>query len=420
MILYYILFLTLAFDFKGVEDGGGTFQIAIILITLLVAGVIVIKSKFQQSDVKSEFFDFILPIYLLLSLIVATFQGVEFDRFIRVAFPYVFLVIGFAVGRTILQDIGFRKFNALALTGSLVAMFFTVIFGFISTGAAMQDIRHQILSPMIYIAMPLLALNVFVLRKNILISITLLLVILYLIILSATRSWLLAFAGVMLLGAFFKDFSTESFSKSVAYGSARFSLILAASILAIYVASPETVDRMIERFLSSNSVGFDITTATRLAEIDFQINDWLQDTTSFIFGKGLGASYSFGGEHLEYLYVTLGHEGVAIDWWFAGHNFWIYSLFSHGIFLGWILPFSIIYLLFKNFKELMLTKVVKTTHPHAIIISTMVTLVISSVLLSTIGGNALGHRMLSLYVGIFLGIASTNISRKIKPQPTNF
>jgi hypothetical protein len=354
-------------------------------------------------------------IYLLLVVVVAFFQDVQIDRFVRVASPYLLLAIGFGVGRASLSDITVLKLKQHALVASIVATVFTVAYGFISTGDVSGDIRYQILSPMMFVAVPLLTFNIWILRTNLVASAGWLIFILYFIFLSATRSWLLAYISIVSIGMLLHGYILGGVIKTVSIGALKFLSVAAVFTAFLLLVSPDSVSRMADRFFSADSVGFDITTATRLAEIDYQLESWLADANSFLFGKGLGAAYGFGGQNIEYLYSHLGADGVAIDWWFAGHNFWVYSLFSQGIILGLVLPALIVFVFISSLKEIIMKNRWIGHDQESFKFIQMTFLVTSSILVSTIGGNPLGNRMFSLYIGIFLGVAVAASNAKKRP-----
>jgi hypothetical protein len=241
--------------------------------------------------------------------------------------------------------------------------------------------------------------------------------ILSLILVSATRSWLITYIGVVLLAI---SISRGKSLGGLIKGGIR-SLILGGALTAILFAiftqvMPDVIDRFGERIFVSQQIGFDITTATRIAEMEFQINAWLADIPSFLIGRGLGASYGFAGENWGKLIDLFGYADMQIDWWFAGHNFWVYSLFTQGVLFGWVVPFVILYGLFLSWRGYRSARYVPAVHVQsALSESRLCLLVLVSIVLGTIGGNPLGSRMLSQYIGVIISVSiAVTTSRAFK------
>ena len=123
----------------------------------------------------------------------------------------------------------------------------------------------------------------------------------------------------------------------------------------------------------------------------------------------MGASYGFSGEELVELIPVIGIEEASIDWWFAGHNFWIYSLFTQGVLFGLILPLLILYVLYENVRSMILhirsrEGFLNISQQDRIFLIYVLGFSLVGFVLSTIGANPLGSRMLSLYLGVLLGV----------------
>lgn len=406
MYLYYLFFFGLVFDFKGVDDGGNNLQLGMFFITTFAGMAIIYRTTvFDRASQIYRMVTWLLWINLVSTCLVAIILNVEFARYLRIVSPYVLLVLGFFVGARIKNDIGIDKAIKLILTASVGAIIFTVAYGFLSTGVGAEEIRYQILSPMMFVAIPIFAYNVWIIKRRVVFSIISLLSILFLIVLGATRSWLIAYIGIFFTAVILGNTRHHGIVRSVINSVAMGAIAAVITFGVMYIASPDAVVRMLGRIFSSEEIGFDITTATRLAEIDFQIAAWLSDFPTTLFGNGLGAAYGFSGEHLEKLIMWLGEDGAVTDWWFAGHNFWIYSLFTQGILFGWIMPFLIIYCLVVGLRSALKEKSKKGLFTPDFEFNAFIGLMFLSTMLSTIGGNPMGSRMLSLYIGIAMGMA---------------
>lgn len=408
MVKYILFFFSLAFDYSGIDEGGSVIQLSFILLAFL-SGFYIIHNVSLPLNINRAYSSIskILIIHLVATALFSLLQGVEVGRYLRISLPYYLLVLGYFVGVRAVNQIGVVKTINLVIFATVTASIFTVIYGLQTGDFSNNGIRYQVLSASLFVLVPILAHKLFLAKERLLLVSTAMLVILVLIIISATRSWLIAYIGIVL---FTISLVSVRSIRGLIRGGLRglFICSLLATLLfgVLAIVMPDAVSRMGDRIFSSQDIGFDMTAATRIAEMDYQINALLSDVTSFLVGQGLGASYGFSGSALEQLIGLFGSEQENTDWWFAGHNFWVYSLFTQGILLGWIIPFALICGLHISWS------VIKSSHsipillaPIAISTSRLCLIVIVSILLSTIGGNPLGSRFLGLLIGVFLSIS---------------
>lgn len=422
MVSHFLFYFSLAFDFKGTEDGGNVFQLISFALTIATATHIILKEKiFGFSNRRYKLVGNLLVVHLVLTFVVALIQGVEIGRYLRIVLPYFFLVLGYFVGIRSYAKFGFDKTLYILTSASLVAAVFTLFYGLATGDFADNGIRYQVLSPMLFILVPVLAHKVFILKKDIKIASTLMLAILILILVSATRSWLVAYIGIVVLALSISKVSSiwgliKGGIRGVIFGG----ILVALALPILFLVMPEVISRFGDRIFSAREIGFDITSATRIAEMDYQINAWLSDIPSFLFGKGLGASYGFSGESLVQLVDLFGGDDMHIDWWFAGHNFWVYSLFTQGALLGWVMPALILSTLFATLKNIMDKRIKRDVDKSNSSAVMLCSLIFASVILSTIGGNALASRMLAEYIGVFLSLAIVLTANDSVSSDSNF
>lgn len=406
MLPFYLFFFSLALDFKGVDFGGSLVQFAMFTATVISALIIILRPGSSTPSTKaSRIISILLLINITSTILVALTREVDYARYLRVASTYALLTLGYFVGYRSYFDIGSNRTYTLMLRATIVAVIFTAIYGFQSTGLSFTDIRYQILSPMVTFLVPMLAFNIWIRRQNILPSSLGLVMIVSLILVSATRSALISFvcviASAILLSGAGDGVSLRKLTRSALTVMA----LSIASLFALYITAPEVILRVLERFFLSQELGFDITTTARLAEINFQLDSWREDLFSILFGKGLGASYEFSGLELEQLFRQLGSEANADDWWFAGHNFFVYSLFAQGIIFCWLLPLTIAYATLKTLR-LAITRTSFIHNTSTIYqASSLLCLILLSCILDTIGRSPLNFRMLSLYLGVAVGLS---------------
>jgi len=418
MISYFLFFFALVFDVKGAEEGGNAFQLIAFFLTIATAfHIIYIDKNNVAVGRQHKLVGLLLIIHIVCTFAVELIQGVEFGRYIRITLPYLFLILGYFVGIRSFSKFGVEKTVHLLTGASLVSTVFTIFYG-LSTGDFSENgIRFQVLSPMLFILVPVLAYTIFVAKKMITTAVFLMIAIFLLILISATRSWLITYVLVVLLALSVSKFkSFIGLVKGIFRGAIYGALIAIVTFPVLYLLIPEVITRFGQRFFGSEVLGFDITTATRIAEMDYQINGWLTDIPSFLMGKGLGATYGFSGPAADQLADLFVNNADIVDpeWWFAGHNIWVYSLYTQGILFGLVIPLLLLLASYLTFRNILKARKNYSTKKVDSDISYMMMcfLIFSSIIFSTVGGNPMGNRMLAEYIGVFLSLVFALNSRK--------
>ena len=269
MISHFIFYFSLAFDFKGTDDGGNVSQLISFVINIATAAYIILNEKSPIAvGRRYKLVGYLLIFHLLCTFVAALIQDVEIGRYLRVVLPNFLFVIGYFVGARSFAKFGFDKTIYLLTCASLVAVVFTICYGLSTGDFSNNGIRYQVLSPMLNILTPVLAHNIFISKKNVKVSTVLITAILILILISSTRSALIAYVGVVILAL---SISRAKSIGGLVIGGGRsliFVTIFAAIALPILnFFMPEVISRFVERIFTSDEVGFDITSATRIAVI---------------------------------------------------------------------------------------------------------------------------------------------------------
>lgn len=401
---FYVFFFGLAFDYKGIEAGGEGAQLVMFVITIVAALMIIATcpAPHRRSHITPT--ALLLHLMLISSLCVALLRDIEMDRYIRVAAPIYLLVLGYHVGVRLPAALGHHRALQLILASACTSLIFTFFYGLAASEIELQDIRFQILSPALFIALPMAVHDFLIVRRQRSLSLTIIAACFFMTVLGATRSWLIAWVIVVLSGiAFWRLRRGEGLPTALLRSSGIFTALSLVLIVATFALAPDALTRLIERTLFFQEIGFDVTSFTRIAEINYQLEAWASDWSTVIFGNGLGASYGFSGDETLSLAAVLGNEFATVDWWFAGHNFWVYSLFTQGLLAGWILPFVILNLAYASIRQLMQRR--RSPKPARMddSLAELLALIAISVAACTIGGNPIGSRMLALFIGIFIG-----------------
>jgi hypothetical protein len=397
MIAYYFFFLPLAFDYKGLEEGGSFFQYLIFLVVFL-AGIIIICGKKidYRNKAKSKLYKRLLLVSVISSFPVALFQGIDLSKYIRISAPFFLMTIGYFVTLRAIDDIGFRRILKIIAIASFLSITISIFNGLYLSQYSNNGIRYQILSPMIGIGLSLYSHKFFVERNSGVFTIFFIFSILLIVILSATRSALIGYFTIILSSVVAASLRHKQSIMKIAFRL----LLFATGFLILGLFIPNEISSLYARFDGLSDFHTDVTTLTRLSEIRYQLTAFFQNFSSFLFGNGLGAYYGYYGGELDHFQGIVDQPGLDGELWFAGHNFWIYSLFSQGLF-GLILPFVLInsfLLTLKNFKN---------EGPKNIAdINSLSFVVIISILVWTIGGNPLISRLSGLFLGAFFALAA--------------
>ncbi|WP_146182866.1 hypothetical protein [Limnohabitans sp. Jir72] len=403
-ILAFLFLIPLAFDFKG-QYGGIFIQYLITFIVIVIGVYLCAKLKIKNKSNYSVIMTFIVIYTIIGGFLCFLVNDVLFENYIRVTVNWILFGLGLFVA---MRYVNIGKNDCITsgiYAGGVISVLFTSVYGFISTGLNIGEVRYQILSPVILIVEALLIHNIFVERKKNLIDKFILFLCFVLQLFSVTRSHLLAFVLILILALWVTYGSLVNIVHKDFSGLIVFLLaILIGSAILQYIY-PELINRWFIRILSSyETYGSDITTLTRLAEIKDQLNKWDEGILTILFGKGYGAYYGWDSVYdseLSYVFNISDLNGV--NEFMPGHNLFVYTLFAGGLFFGLPFTFFIIYIFIKSliFMNKYRYKIYgnKTAKPFTIGLF----LVFASLSI-TIGGNPLGPRYSALLFGVGMGM----------------
>jgi hypothetical protein len=171
MSSYFLFFFALAFDYKGVDEGGSLLQFISFAIAIL-SGIYIIMRTPRPTGLSRWYVIVgnLLVIHLISTVVVEVIQWVEIGRYFRIASPYYLLVLGYFVGARAIYKIGFNKTARLVMVASSAAVMFTIFYGLETADFSVNGIRYQIVSPMILVLVPLLAHKLFVEKRHVFVA----------------------------------------------------------------------------------------------------------------------------------------------------------------------------------------------------------------------------------------------------------
>jgi hypothetical protein len=415
--LLALFILPLAFDFRG-ESAGGSWQLAMTGLTVAAwMGFLFTESLIKPQGKMWHLIFLAVVVTLAGSVVSFLLNDAPLDAYIRVIIPWGLLFMGMTVAATEVYRGHLRAINGLLLWGCTLSAIFTLVIGFALTGVAVAEIRYQILSPVILLFEAILLNQLLVEKRRTAFAVIALLACLAVQILSATRSTLLGFALIFIAVVWISSRSIPQLAKNSIRYSAALGIVAAGALSVAMLFYPEIIDRWLARIFSFQDHGVDVTSVSRIAEAEDQLNQWGESLVTLLIGKGYGAPFGYASRHLlDLSAVTPMADLMYQSATAAGHNFYVHSLFAGGILFGLALPAAIIYAAFRGMNASRRYIKVFGTHPMAMTLSRS-TLMLVAAIGQTIGGNPLGPRYSGLLLGIAFGMLAASYRHLYKSAP---
>lgn len=421
--IYYVFFamvLPLAFDFRSIEEGGaGFFQYAIFLNYLIISVYIF--------NIKPTYFDnySVKIFYLVVAFCAVGFiRGIDFYRIISTAAPIFMFCLGLMVGGKILLSVGMRQFLVVMIKIGSVSVIFSIFYAWIFSGIDINTVRYQIISP---VAIPYISLVLFYyfLYGSVGIFDRMCLFICFLtLFFSITRSIIMAAFLISFISFFLAQWckKTKNILGAMSYMLAKSLFILFLVTFFWGLIDQDSFGVVFERWVdrsTGRNFDFDLTVVTRLAEIENQMNAVGASLVKTLFGMGLGAEYSYYSEYIDLLIYSgaYSYENLLFKREFVvGHNFYAYSIFSGGVIFGGAFLFFIFKIAFDSFFYIVARK-----DGEGLFYVSLTLLGVCSLFLISIGGNPLGPRISSAYLGLLISsglffLNGRDSVAKIKPS----
>lgn len=331
-----IFALSLMLDARGAA-GGSIVQYVMAAINSLAFLLLAINYKVTLP--RSGFSGALVWVWLSLLLIGsmgALVYRVPFNQYIRVIYPFILFLEGFLVAWWVSSSVRRATLLVSAMTfAAIVSLFFTIWWGFHFTHQTSEEIRYQILSPMIPFLVVVAAYDLVFARKRKLFSIAILVTALTVIGLSVTRSMLLVIGMVvaaLFLAAVRNWFTGVSMlpkpiRRSIIWG---ITLGVFSTFGALFFA-PDFIQRWVFRSLSSTS---DITLLTRVAAVVEQWNEVVAHPGAWFLGLGFGHSYHYALSFASTLVPYVNASRYSQNVFFPAEFMWIAPLYYGGFIVG--------------------------------------------------------------------------------------
>ncbi|MGP8441165.1 hypothetical protein ACT2E5_03350 [Burkholderia vietnamiensis] len=418
-LLMLLCVLPLALDFKGDESGGSAAQVFLV-VPVLASGFLLALSgpRFRNSSTLRTITVSAITLTVIGSVIPQLIHGNDPGNYLRVLLSFLLFMMGFHIGCHPWSDDRLLRFRRLFFVSMSLSLIFTFLHG-MTSGASITDARFKIVTPMLLGFQGYLLYDLVTKRAATRVGLAVFIITLVIELLSVTRSFMLGTILLFCLATWIGSRSLSSLTTTLVRTSAIGIVVVAAVGVTATIVAPNVMEKWSERVFAfeATSNGKDPTTLSRLAEIEGQYDQVTSSATNLIFGMGLGHEYHFAP---QYFYELISTQAFSADvlkrrfTWEAGHNFWVYQLYSGGMAFGIPLPAAVILAFFLcviRYKKVRKTRI-DSPYLDALGRYLMVT---AGMIAETIGGNPLGPRYNGIIYGIAFGImvsAYCQLSRK--------
>lgn len=348
--LFAIFLFSFVFDYRSPDIGfgatttGGSFAQYIFLAAAMGAGGLLSLLGCRHLFVRPGVYLVLLWWgYTIASMGVSFAWGNEMGRVLRLAIPM--LLVGFGLNATLIcAAVGMRPGEAVRwfLFAGLVNVGWRFFFGATQTGIPLSEVRMEVLSPSMGFLFAWVGCAFLLRRKFTWWSILIFGLPLAVAAISITRSLALPITvsflmagGCLVLGIIWKmydlTFPLKKIGPLAAMGIAMVFLLLGVALV-----QPNLADRWYQRMFDNRGEGGatteDLSSLMRKAEAVSMWKILEEEPHSFIYGRGLGASYYWDESYFPELFLVYPDDRHQFpdEIYTAGHSIWTYTLFATG------------------------------------------------------------------------------------------
>lgn len=349
-LLFVAFLFSFVFDYKAPDigfgaaaTGGSIFQFAFLGIAMLSGGLITVFGARHLLVRPGVYLVLLWWGYTIASLAISFLWGNEPGRILRLAIPQ--LLVGFGLNATlVVSAVGMRPGEAVRwfLFAGVINVCWRFVFGATATGIPLSEIRMEILSPSMRFLFAWVACAFLLRHRFTWWSLVVFAIPLAVAAISITRSLALPLvvsflmAGVCLVLAMMWRlhdirFPLRKIIPLVGVGAA-----MAVVIGGVLVAQPVVAERWYQRMFDNRGQGGatseDLSSLMRKAEAKSMWDILASEPHSFVYGKGLGASYYWDESYYPELFLVYPNDRHQFphEIYSAGHSIWTYTLFSTG------------------------------------------------------------------------------------------
>lgn len=323
-----ILYLaTLLFDFRRSDDDRSMFVVVMGVANLGLGTLLLLMNR----QIGRGALLWVLPIGVFV--VAGVFTGLLRDQALYATISRTVPVVIFGLAAVNVASLTNRldtdRLISLVAVFALIAVVWKIAFGFAYYGLSISNVRYQIIAgslPLVYAY----GLTGFLVKRRKLVLASLFAALLT-VGLSVTRSYLVVFAIATVAGvtSMPRNRLLATLTRS---GMVLLGLAAAAGLAALF--APDVAARWAQRLGAGANIGFDLTGATRIAEITYQLQRLDADTTGLLFGFGHAAETRFAGVAADLVQSVLGASGVDYTGHGYGHNLFVGIVYIGGLLFG--------------------------------------------------------------------------------------
>lgn len=334
-ILTVLFIVSFALDFKG-STGGSPLQM--FMMALNTIAFLMLAVSFRMVIPRKGFVAFLLwgwGSFLIIGSLGALISATPFGHYIRIAYAFVLFLEGFLVAWWIARDSRDAGMIVSAMMATaVVSLFFTFWWGFFFTGLSREEIRYQILSPLIPLLLVVAGYDLIFARRRKLWSFALLGIVLGMVALSVTRGPLLIVglvAGLVLLAALRNALRTMRIPGPFLRGLIVVVIMAAVGLSESILFNPDILGRWMHRSVGAAQ---DVTFWTRIAAIEGQFQALTSNQIGWLIGQGFGSSYPWPVTNFPWILQYMGAHAIGRSVWFPGEFMWSPFVYYGGFIFG--------------------------------------------------------------------------------------
>ncbi|MGF7135436.1 hypothetical protein P3T40_006944 [Paraburkholderia sp. EB58] len=406
-LLIMLLVFPLAFDYKSVDNNQGhLLQIALAVPPIITGILLALKGpKFRYRSQLRSFVIGALVVTVVGSIVPQLINGNEIGNYLRVLLAFILFLIGYLAGCHPWSESRSKSFDFCIFAGMALSMVMSFVFG-MATGGSIDDVRYHIISPVLLGFQGTLLYDIVMQRSRSKIALALFVATMVIELLSVTRSLLIGTVLLFSLATWLAAPTIRHLIKSLLRTFVVVVALAGVVMIGAELVFPSVLDHWTQRifFAESTKSGKDPTTLTRLAEMEDQYDQVTSTGTSMFLGMGYGHHFGYAKDYIPELEDIATRQNLEdMDAWEAGHNFWVYQFFAGGILFGTVLPIALLYALYRcsvSYRRW------RRAIPNAVFLPNMgrYLMVVSGMVVTTIGGNPMGARYSGLIYGLALGL----------------
>ncbi len=341
--LAVIFVLSFALDFKGAEGGSP--------IQFLMAGInstafLLLAMSYRMAFPRRGLAAFIVwgwVCFLTIGTLGALVNATPLNQYIRIVYTFTLFLEGFLVAWWVARDPRDARMIVTAMMATaVISLFYTLAWGFYFTGKDLEEIRYQILSPLVSFLIIAGGYDLFLGRHRRLLSLFLLSAAFVIILLSVTRSLFLVIgivASIVLLVTLWNGLRTARIPRPIAKSLvSAFVIIILGSIVTLLIY-PDVFERWLQR---STGPAQYVTFWTRVAAVVGQYDSLVTSPYGWLIGKGFGSSYPWPFSDFPWILPYLGPDASDSSVWFPGEFMWMPFLFYGGFIIGPVVALSLL------------------------------------------------------------------------------